>query len=366
MDFPHRLLFPQKTIFKKGAWSDFLQEAQEFGPRGLVVHGKSFEKTDARLTLAKESSSVSVDFFCRAGGEPTLAEIESVLHKAKAIKASWIAGVGGGSVMDLAKASAGLFHAANEPEYYQRGGRIEAKGIPFIAIPTVAGSGAEATPNAVIINSEKKSKLSIRDESFCARKVILDVELLSGLSARTLSFAALDCFAQAYESYTSKNATWFTETLSLKAIELIHNNIESAYTAATEENLSALLLASYLGGIALASARLGVIHGIAHSLGALYAKPHGLICSVCLIPSIKLNRKAMGKKYEAICALLDMDFIARTEQLLESFSIISPFLGKPVIDKEKIIKETLESGSTAANPKTITRADVESLLAELF
>ncbi|MCK4533527.1 iron-containing alcohol dehydrogenase [bacterium] len=367
MNFPQEVLLPQKTIFKKGSALQIAKETLEYGSQGLIVHGKSFEGSGKKnKILAQFPSYAKVDFFCRSGGEPTLDEITRVINKAKSINADWITGIGGGSVLDLAKASAGLFNAGEKPAFYQEGGKLKERGIPFIAVPTTAGTGSEATINSVIINKEKKVKLSIRAKSFLAKKVILDVELLEGLPPLVISYAAMDALVQAYESYISKNATWFSENFALKAIELICKNILPAYESGKEENLSSLLLGSYFAGIAFASSRLGVIHGIAHPLGALYSLPHGLICSVCLIPSIKINKEIMGKKYEIMSNMAGTDLIKRVEMLLLVFKISSPFKGKPLIEKEKIIEQTLKSGSTAANPKPINAKDVEFILREIF
>ncbi|MFC1548720.1 iron-containing alcohol dehydrogenase family protein [Candidatus Omnitrophota bacterium] len=367
MDFPQETLLPQKTIFRTGSALDIAEESLEFGPRGLIVHGGSLEKNGKKEEiLDRFPPAATVASFQRSGGEPDLDEISRVIEKAKGIEAGWIAGVGGGSVLDLAKAAAGLFNAKEKPGFYQEGGKLGEKGIPFIAVPTTAGTGSEATINSVIINRETRAKLSIRDKSFLARKVILDPGLLKGIPPEAMSYSAMDAFVQAYESFTSRNATWFSDNLALKAIDLIDKNIQPAYGSGTEESLAALLLGSYLTGIALASSRLGVIHGIVHPLGVLYDLPHGLICSICFIPSIKVNRKAMGKKYDIISDVLGMDLTERVEILLEAFGITSPFKGRDIIEKEEVIKATLESGSTAANPKPIDRDDVEFMLKEIF
>ena len=367
VDFPEKTLLPGKTIFKKGAYFFLVSEALEFGKRGLIVHGHSLKKGNKLNKILNQSLKPGkIEFFCRGSGEPTLDEVKTVIARAKSIKAEWIMGVGGGSVLDLAKAAAGLFNAREEPEFYQEKGKLEEKGIPFIAVPTTAGTGSEATSNSVIINKKKNIKRSIRNESFLAKKVILDVKLLESLPPKIISYSGMDAFIQAYESFISKNSSWLSETLALKAIELINTNILKVYSDKREENLSGLLLGSYLAGLALSHSRLGVIHGIAHPLGAIYNQPHGLICSVCLLPSIKLNRKVLAKKYQILSRALRNDLLERAEALIKSLNIISPFKGKTLIKKEKIIKETLLSGSTAANPKKISRKDVEFMLEKIF
>ena len=367
MNFPKEVLFPQKTIFKKGSVSRLASECLEFGLRGLIVHGNSLNNYGRKeKILSQFPSSAKIESFCRPSGEPTLDEVSALIKKAKRVKVEWIAGIGGGSVLDLTKASAGLFNASEKPAFYQEGGRLKERGIPFIAVPTTAGTGSEATLNCVIINKEKKSKLSIRDKGFMAKKVILDVELLRGIPALPLSYAAMDAFVQAYESFISKNATWFSESFALKSIDLINKNILPAYASGAEENLSSLLLGSYFSGIAFSSSGLGVIHGIAHPLGVFYNVAHGLVCAICFAHSVKLNRKVMGKKYEIMSGIIGMDLLERIKMLSASLKISSPFEGKALIEKEKIIEKTLKSGSTATNPKKINRDDVEFILKEIF
>lgn len=367
MDFPQETYLPQKTICRKRSAGEIARETLVFGNRGLIVHGQSLRqggKLDRILGQFPQDATVLT--FCRPGGEPTLDETTEVIEYARTIDALWIAGIGGGSVLDLAKAAAGLYNAPHKPHFYHSGGELKKPGIPFIAVPTTAGSGAEATCNAVIINSEMRTKLSIRNPGFTARTVILDVELLSGIAPQTLSYAAMDALVQAYESYVSKKANWFTESLALKSIELIDRNIISAHQYGDEQSLAALLLGSYLCGIAFGHSRLGVIHGIAHPLGVLYDVPHGLISAVCFIPSLRLNRQAIGAKYDVMCSAVGTDLIGRVETLLSKLSITSPFAGRPLRETEKIIRETLSSGSTAANPKDIEQKDVEFILDQLF
>jgi alcohol dehydrogenase class IV len=358
----------QKVIARKGSITDLPQEASEFGMRGLVVHGASLEKNGVkhRLLPIFNKSNLLAGWHSRTGGEPVLDEISAVIKEARALDATWIAGIGGGSVLDLAKAAAGLYHAAQKPVYYQEGGALETPGIPFIAVPTTAGTGSEATNNSVIINPEKKQKLSIRDNSFTARKVILDAELLHGLPPQVIKYSGLDALVQAYEAFISKNSTAESDALALEAVRLISRHLPECFGAKAENHFEPLLLGSYKTGLAFSQSRLGVIHGIAHPLGVLYDVPHGLVCAVCFAPSIKLNLEAMGRKYDTLSEIMGTDFLKSVEDVLNKLEIRSPFKGQAVLEEEKIIRETLGSGSTAANPKIITREDVQFLLHEIF
>jgi alcohol dehydrogenase class IV len=266
----------------------------------------------------------------------------------------------------LAKAAAGLFFAAKPPAFYQEGGALEKTGLPFLAVPTTAGTGSEATPNAVIVNREKRSKLSIRHPSFLPQKIILDPGLLAGQPRAVFAHAGLDAIVQGYEAFTSKNAVPQTDRLAFRALSLLNEHFLPALENLSPPRAEAMLLASYLAGEALAAARLGVIHGLAHPLGVIYGLPHGLVCAACFPAALEFNRPALGAKYETLCQLAGADFESRVGELISKTGIGEPFRGKPLEEKEKIIRETLESGSTAANPRPVTRPDVERLLSKIF
>ncbi|MBU9889061.1 MAG: iron-containing alcohol dehydrogenase [Candidatus Omnitrophica bacterium] len=366
--FPKETHFPPKVLYHKGCLEELAGETAPFGPRGVIVHGISLEKSGLRDGVAGsfERGGLEASFFCRGHGEPTLEEISQVIQKGRSLNADWIIGIGGGSVLDLAKAAAGLFRAQEPPLYYQEGGVLRERGLPFIAVPTTAGSGSEATPNAVILNPGKKLKLSIRHPDFLAKKVLLDVTLIQGLPFSILCQSGMDAWVQAYESFVSKHATWFSENLALKAVRIFDRHLLPALAHGREEDLDALLLGSFFSGVAFSHSRLGVIHGIAHPLGALYGFPHGLICASCFVPSLKLNLPAIRQKYEIMSQAVGTDFLTRITDVLRELKIVSPFKGKPVLEKEFIVRETLRSGSTAANPKPVTADDVHFLLDELF
>ena len=125
-------------------------------------------------------------------------------------------------------------------------------------------------------------------------------------------------------------------------------------------------MGSYLAGLALSNARLGVVHGLAHPLGARFDVPHGLACAVCLPHAIEFNREAMGIKYTIMSETVGGDLLSATKRLMESFEIRSPFAGKTIADMDKVIEETLASGSTSANPRKVSATDVEYLLDRIF
>ena len=268
--------------------------------------------------------------------------------------------------MDLAKACAGLLHARQSSRTYHDGAPIEASRTPFVAVPATAGTGSEATAVCVLTNQATGVKKSFRHPSFLARVAILDPELLASCPPEVTAASGMDAFAQAFESFVSRGASRFTDGICIEAMSLIGNSLESMFLGYTEDKARDLLQGSFLAGLALSNARLGLVHGLAHPLGARYHAPHGLVCAVCLPSVIEFNRPVCADAYARIREALGRDPRDLSLHYLHALGIRSPFVGQPVTDEKAIIRETLQSGSTAANPRPVAAADVEALLEELF
>jgi alcohol dehydrogenase class IV len=365
--FPDTTLLVPRTLFGRGKLALLPASAREFGGRGVLAHGASFRQSGAldRLQAALPPSE-AISFWEHEGGEPTLEQADALRARAAEARAEWIAAIGGGSVMDLAKTAAGLFHETALTAAFHGGRPVAHAGLPLIAVPTTAGTGAEATPNAVLTDSQTMLKKSIRDDRFMAKTVILDPDLLAGTPPCVIAQAGMDAYTQALESFVSSKSSRYSDALALEAIGLIAGALPAVFKDSAAPPAGALLAGSHLAGIALSVARLGVVHGIAHPLGAFYHQPHGLVCAVCLPEAIALNRPAMGEKYDRLSTALGGDLLAQTRRLLDRLEIGNPFKGMPLLRKNEIVEQTLSSGSTLANPKTITPRDVDYLLERLF
>jgi alcohol dehydrogenase class IV len=199
-----------------------------------------------------------------------------------------------------------------------------------------------------------------------ARLVVLDPDLLAGSPKEVIAASGLDAFTQALEAFVSRKATGFTDTLSLEGLRLVSRSIEAVYEGAAGDAARDLLYGSYLAGMALSNARLGIVHGLAHPLGARYGIPHGAVCGVCLPHAIEFNREAAAEKYARAADAIGTHPLDRILHLLNALGVRSPFAGRPVLDRAGIVEETLASGSTAANPRPVKAADVEELLDRIF
>lgn len=365
---PPSLTLPPRTVVAPGALRQLLAEARGFGVRGLVVISRSVAKSKAGTVLSRAvADHGQIRIVEHAGGEPTLDHVERLLAEARAFSPDWMAAVGGGSVIDLAKAVCALVAAPLPVERYHDGEPLTGSVLPLIAVPTTAGTGSEATLVTVLINARTGVKKSFRHPGMMPRIVILDAELLSTCSPTVIAHAGMDALVQAVESYVSKGATWFTDALALKAVGLVAHSIEAVFRAPGDTARAGdLLTGSFLAGCALSNSRLGLVHGLAHPLGARYAVAHGLVCAACVGPVLRFNSDFIGQKHRELSSVLGESPESTFARLSGCLGIRSPFAGKPVVDRARIIEETLVSGSTAANPRPVVAGDVACLLDEIF
>lgn len=309
--------------------------AQNFGPRGFIVTGRH--------------STLEGHWRRSATGEPTTDEVDALRTILADAKPDWVAAIGGGSVLDLAKAATGLCQLSQSTAYYQaHPEELRPSSIPFLAAPTTAGTGSEATTVSVLTCTEKHLKASIRHPSWLARLVVLDADTLNGAPQEVIVHSGLDAYTQAYESLVSRYATPYTQQLSRLGLATIRRTLPQVakgdYAPAQQ-----LLEASYLVGVAFAQSHLGVVHGLAHPLGARYHIPHGACCAACLPAAVAFNQ------------IYKLDL-----SLLDEVGFRNPFCGKTLSEREQIVAETLASGSTRANPRTVSAADAAALLETIF
>ena len=359
------MILPERILTGPGKLAELPAEARRFGSRGILVHGSALDDHTAKL-LAGASAGLAITPFRHRGGEPTLDQVDELRRVLRATQAQWVAAVGGGSVIDLAKAAALLAAAARPTVAYHDGAPVESDGLPFFAVPTTAGTGSEATINTVLSNTQTGAKKSIRDPRMMARVVILDPQLLATCPPAVIAASGLDAFTQAVEAFTSRGATAFSDGLALQGLGLIAGHLEAVFHDARAAEAGELLAGSFITGVALSFARLGVVHGLAHPLGSLYHAPHGLVCAVCLPHAIVFNRATMGTKYEALSAVIGGDLLDGVAGLNTRLGLRSPFAGQTIRSRGALIAETLASGSTKSNPRPVTRADVEWFLDRLF
>ncbi len=276
-----------------------------FGNRALFITGKqSIHQSPLWKRLYEQLNVENIEcFFANIHHEPSPQLVDKICAKHRDDKIECVVGLGGGSALDAAKAVAGLLKVDHSVMDFLEGVGPElpypGPAVPFIAIPTTAGTGSEATKNAVLSQHGKHGfKKSFRDDKLVAKHVILDPRLLASCPKALVAANGMDAITQLMESYTSTNANPFTDSLARSGLLLArgalfewYENGSSAIQAHGE-----MAYAAWLSGITLAQVGLGSVHGLASPLGAFFPIPHGVVCGTLLAEATAINIQAMQQR----------------------------------------------------------------------
>ncbi|MHA1699855.1 MAG: iron-containing alcohol dehydrogenase family protein, partial [Promethearchaeota archaeon] len=374
-----------RIIFGPNRIEELAGICKVFGNKGFIVCGKSFKnnkKIHDGVISRFEDNDLDFDVVVRKGGEPTVSDVDNLAERFRTEYANWIVGIGGGSSLDLAKAAAGLATNENSAAYYQEGHLPAKPGIPFIAVPTTAGTGSEVTNNSVLINAKKGIKKSIRGDKMLAKVAILDPTLTTSMPPNITAWTGLDALTQAIESYVSKASNALSDYFAKRAIELISANLVKAWKNGEDlEVRENMLYGSLLSALSFSNAKLGAVHGFAHPIGVKFDLPHGLVCGV-LLPHIMMynidgndprvvekyawigRTMDVGNKYTGKSNLDDANFAVKSIfQLLRSMKIPITLseIGIKVTDIPDIVKDTTGS-SLANNPRKTNKESLAEIL----
>ena len=302
---------PQALYFGRGQAAQTAALAAGFGARVLIVHGSNTARAAwliedchaAGLSVVRES----------CGAEPSLPALEAALGRIGADQPDVVIALGGGSVIDFAKALAALIPCAGKPLDYLEGvggGKpLETAPLPMIALPTTAGTGAEVTKNAVIAVPEHGVKVSLRDARMIPDIAIVDAALMQGAPRRVTLAAGLDAVTQVIEPYLSVKATPMTDALCQAAIPKGLAALRAIVEQDAADAWDDMAWVSTCGGLALANAGLGAVHGFAGVIGGQTGAPHGEICGA-LLPAVLASHvekaKAGTQVHTRLMWVLDM------------------------------------------------------------
>lgn len=314
--------------------------------------------------------------------EPGLKLADNGAKIAKKEKCDCVVGVGGGSAMDVAKAVSILITNGGKAEDYLGLGKIKKPGVPKIMVPTSAGTGAEVTFTAVFINEKTKSKGGMNGDPLYPDAALLDPELTVSLPPHVTAATGIDALTHALEAYVSTQAHPVSEMYSLEAIELISANLGKAYAHGDNmEARSAMLLGSLLGGKALATAGVGLVHAMAYPLGGMFGIPHGLANAVLLPYVTAYNVIGNPEKFATIAELMGMNVDKMSlreaaEAAVEAVYNLNQDVGIPATLTElkippKKIKEMAQIALTVTrpvenNPRKPSLEDVISIYETAF
>jgi alcohol dehydrogenase class IV len=371
-----------RIVFGPGVVAELPAAARGLGTRVLVVTGRD-ERRWATLVDALSAAGLACAKYA-VPGEPTLDLVRAGVERARQHRADLVVAIGGGSAIDAGKAIAAL--AANPGdaldylEVVGRGQPLAAAPLPVIAVPTTAGTGAEVTRNAVIGVPERRVKVSLRSPLMLPRVAIVDPELTLDLPPAVTAFTGLDALTQLIEPYVSSRANPLVDALCREGLWRASLAIRRVYRDGRDrEAREAMSLASLFGGLALANAGLGAVHGLAGPIGGRVRAPHGAICGALLPHIMAANLRAIESRapdrgvlsrYEHIARLLaggsattPADGVAWLRALVAELHI--PSLGTYGLGAEDIdvlVEQAQRASSMKANPIVLTAEELRGVI----
>lgn len=369
-----------RIVFAPGALKKLPAIAREFGTRALIVTGRNTARAMPAIR-ALEDAGMACQIFS-VDGEPT---VESVRQGARAARGNFdlLIGFGGGSAIDAAKAIAAVATNSGEPlnylEVIGHGRALENPPLPFVAVPTTAGTGAEVTRNAVLGSPEHKVKASLRSPLMLAKVALVDPDLTIDLPREPTVNTGLDALTQTIEPYVSTRANAFTDAFCLEGMKRIAacltRVVANGQDGAARESMS---FASLLGGLALANAGLGVVHGFAAPLGGMLEAPHGGLCAAVLPHAVAVNIRALRERaaggdslerYREAARVLTGNANAEAEDCARSVAELCRqlrvrSLGSYGLKPEQIpelVEKVAKANSTKTNPIPLTAQELEEI-----
>lgn len=380
---PFEFATAARIIFGAGTAEQLPELASGLGRRALLVTGANPARQNQLIdALAQADLPCTI---VSAAQEPSIAIIEAAREKARSAGCDLVIAIGGGSVIDSGKALAALIPNPGEAldylEVIGAGEKLSVAPLPFIALPTTAGTGAEVTKNAVLSSPEHGAKVSLRDNRMLPDIALVDPLLTHSLPPAATASTGMDALTQLLEPFVSHLANPLTDALCEAGLWRAGRSLRRVVAEPNDADARAdMALASLLGGLALANAKLGAVHGFAGVLGGMTGAPHGAVCAALLPGVIKANMTALAErdvdspaleKYQrAARLLLDSpaatadDALAWIDETRRLFQI--PRLGELGLrqaDFAEIVAKSQASSSMKGNPIRLDTQELRAILA---
>lgn len=380
----NRFVLNETSYHGKGAIQEIATE----------VKGRGFEKcfvcsdpdllkfgVTKKVTDVLESAGIAYEIYSQIKANPTIENVQTGVAAFKKSGADCIVAIGGGSSMDTAKAI-GIIIA--NPEFadvrsLEGVAPTKNKCVPIIAVPTTAGTAAEVTINYVITDAEKNRKMVCVDVHDIPVVAVVDPDMMSSMPKGLTAATGMDALTHAIEGYITKGAWEMSDMFHLKAIEIISKNLRGA-VANTPEGREGMALGQYIAGMGFSNVGLGIVHSMAHPLGALYDTPHGVANAILLPTVMEYNAEATGEKYRDIAKAMGVEgvdkmsledarkaAVAAVKQLSEDVGIPKDL--KNIVKEEDLdflAQSAMDDACRPGNPKDPTKEDIIALYKALL
>ncbi len=371
-----------EIVFGRGKLSELPQRVAGFGQRAMLVSGSRPERSRAALELLRGAGIEVVSFAVTS--EPTIDVVGAGLEVARAHCAEFVVGVGGGSVVDAAKAIAALLGNGGEPldyaEVIGKGRKLTQPSLPFVAVPTTSGTGSEVTKNAVLASNAHAVKVSLRSPHMLPRLALIDPELTHSVPPEVTAATGLDALTQVLEPYVSCAANPLVDGICLEGLRRGARALRRAYRDGSDaEAREDMALTSLFGGLALANAKLGAVHGFAAPLGGMFNGPHGAICARLLPLVMTANLRALRERapqspalerYQRVAAVLTEKPSAKPEDGVAWVAELASELAIPALgsygmqagDVPAVVEKARQASSMKGNPIELSSDELSSIL----
>ncbi len=380
----NRLVLNETSYHGKGAIQEIAGEVKRRGfKKAFVCSGPTIFKhgVTKKVTDVLDQAGCAYEVYTNIKENPTIENVQNGVEEYKKSGADFIIAIGGGSPMDTAKAIGIIINNPEFADVRSLEGVAPTKNpcVPIIAVPTTAGTAAEVTINYVITDVEKKRKFVCVDTHDIPVVAVVDPDMMSSMPKGLTAATGMDALTHAIEGYITKAAWEITDMLHLKAIEIISSSLRGAVEN-TPEGREGMALGQYIAGMGFSNVGLGIVHSMAHALGAVYDTPHGVANAILLPTVMEYNADATGEKYRDIAKAMGVEGTETMSQeeyrkaAVDAVRKLAADVGIPKdlkeIVKEEDIRFLSESAAADAcapgNPKEATVDDIEKLYRSLL
>ena len=380
----NRFVLNETSYHGKGAIAEIANEVKSRGFKKCFVCSDAdlikFGVTK-KVTDVLENAKIDYEIFSEIKANPTVENVQTGVAAFKKSKADCIVAIGGGSSMDTAKAIGIIIANPEFADVVSLEGVAPTKNkcVPIIAVPTTAGTAAEVTINYVITDTKKNRKMVCVDVHDIPVVAVVDPDMMSSMPKGLTAATGMDALTHAIEGYITKGAWELSDMFHLKAIEIISKSLRGA-VANTAEGREGMALGQYVAGMGFSNVGLGIVHSMAHPLGALYDTPHGIANAIILPTVMEYNAPATGEKYREIARAMGvkgvdaMKIADARKAAIDAVKQLSKDVGIPTDLKAIVKKEDVDFLAQSAyddacrpgNPKDPTVEDIKKLYLSLM
>lgn len=380
----NRIVLNETSYHGAGAIAEIANEAKTRAfKKAFVCSDPDLIKFDVtkKVTDVLDNAGLAYEIYSNIKPNPTIENVQTGVAAFKKAGADYLIAIGGGSSMDTAKAIGIIIANPEFEDVRSLEGVAPTKkpSIPIIAVPTTAGTAAEVTINYVITDVEKKRKFVCVDTHDIPVIAVVDPDMMSSMPKGLTASTGMDALTHAIEGYITKGAWEMTDMFHLKAIELISKNLRGACEN-TKEGREGMALGQYIAGMGFSNVGLGIVHSMAHALGAVYDTPHGVANAILLPTVMEYNAPCTGTKYKDIAVAMGVEGVENMSQeeyrkaAVDAVKKLSTDVGIPV-DLKAIVKaedvdflaqSAMDDACRPGNPKDPTFEDIKNLYLSLM